>query len=485
MRAFPSRSVAITPAAITRRQGLMLGAAAAIAGLPPSQAATPYAGAVRIRPDAASPQGQTMLEAYAQAVAQMKQAPEGSPLSWRFQHYTHWVSGPGKDAEIQRIFGAPDSPDKMLALAMWSTCRGHFNWSPQLAQFLSWHRMYVLRFEAIVAHVLRMDHFALPYWDYTNADDARRAIPEAFRRPDDPAFASLFVATRKPGVNQGAPIASAAELNLNAMLHGDYDTFNELLDGTPHGTVHVRVGTTANMGAVPTAANDPIFWLHHANIDRIWESWRAAGGTDHPADGPWGEAEFTFAAADGQPAPMRSGEVLDIGALGYGYQDLLQPPGPISPPSEAPPIMTMAQAESPAAPIVLGPEPVTVALSGAEAALGARLESVGDGDERYLVIVSGLRAAVQPGATYGVFLGGDPADIALGEDAPNFAGAFTFFNAPTLEEGQAGQALIDVTDAVRALAETGAAAADVTAVIAPLDPAEGAPQIEGVTLIRR
>ncbi|KAF2464024.1 Di-copper centre-containing protein [Lindgomyces ingoldianus] len=40
-----------------------------------------------------------------------------------------------------------------------------------------------------------------------------------------------------------------------------------------HNLVHARVG--GNMGRVPGAAFDPIFWLHHANIDRLLAIWQA------------------------------------------------------------------------------------------------------------------------------------------------------------------------------------------------------------------
>ncbi|WP_374293736.1 tyrosinase family protein [Streptomyces olivochromogenes] len=39
------------------------------------------------------------------------------------------------------------------------------------------------------------------------------------------------------------------------------------------------------MGSVAGAARDPIFWLHHSNIDRLWSSSPA-----HPSrggSGPW------------------------------------------------------------------------------------------------------------------------------------------------------------------------------------------------------
>lgn len=43
---------------------------------------------------------------------------------------------------------------------------------------------------------------------------------------------------------------------------------------TPHNTLHVTVGGSGgSMSSVSTAAHDPIFWLHHCNIDRYFYNW--------------------------------------------------------------------------------------------------------------------------------------------------------------------------------------------------------------------
>ncbi|KAI0342042.1 Di-copper centre-containing protein [Trametopsis cervina] len=42
-----------------------------------------------------------------------------------------------------------------------------------------------------------------------------------------------------------------------------------------HDTVHVILGDGGHMGNVPVAAFDPIFWYHHANVDRLLALWQA------------------------------------------------------------------------------------------------------------------------------------------------------------------------------------------------------------------
>jgi tyrosinase len=76
----------------------------------------------RVRFDARSARGQAMLRTYAAAVRTMQATPEGNPLSWTFQWYTHFVRGSTtKAAEITRLYPAP-SPQRTLANLNWNTC---------------------------------------------------------------------------------------------------------------------------------------------------------------------------------------------------------------------------------------------------------------------------------------------------------------------------------------------------------------------------
>ena len=62
----------------------------------------------------------------------------------------------------------------------------------------------------------------------------------------------------------------------------DADT-KGLLEGGIHDEIHFAVGGAIGdvggaMSDVPTAAFDPIFWVHHSNIDRLWAEWSCSGG---------------------------------------------------------------------------------------------------------------------------------------------------------------------------------------------------------------
>ncbi|MFX8616600.1 tyrosinase family protein, partial [Acinetobacter baumannii] len=84
----------------------------------------------------------------------------------------------------------------------------------------------------------------------------------------------LYRANRTTLANSGQPIHMNQPTDVmdigEAMAKTHYSTvegvmgFCRAIDSGIHGRIHVLVGTSQNMGAVPYAANDPLFWLHHA-----------------------------------------------------------------------------------------------------------------------------------------------------------------------------------------------------------------------------
>jgi tyrosinase len=53
-----------------------------------------------------------------------------------------------------------------------------------------------------------------------------------------------------------------------------------------HDTIHTDVGGEGHMGDPAVAAFDPIFWLHHCNVDRLLCLWQAAYPTVYVSAGP-------------------------------------------------------------------------------------------------------------------------------------------------------------------------------------------------------
>jgi len=93
-----------------------------------------------------------------------------------------------------------------------------------------------------------------------------------------------------------------------------------------------------------TSPNDPIFFLHHANVDRLWAKWQInhPGDSNYPTTGnsghalndlmwPWDGGASSTNSARAQPfMPLvdatdlrRPRDVLDIEALNYTYDDVV------------------------------------------------------------------------------------------------------------------------------------------------------------------
>jgi tyrosinase len=373
-----------------------------------------------IRYNVSSPQGAAMLNSYAVAVQRMMHAPTTNPASWIFQWYTHSVrSDSSKATEIQNLGGAPTTS---IAQAMWETCQAHHSTDDE-DNFLPWHRLYVLYFERIVRQLSGNTNFALPYWDYTKSQ--HQALPEQFQNATDPVFGALFRPNRRTGVNSGQTITQAAgvpasALNLNDMKEGSYPDFCSQLDGNLHGNVHVFTGNSIGMGTVPWAANDPIFWLHHCNIDRIWAGWNAAGRSN-PTDPTWVSTTFTFSDPSGQQVAPRFSDVLDSSKLPYTYDVLPKPPGRFRGlGKERLVLYRMA-----VGPLPIGPLHLTLekAVAGATPSLPALAA-----DRAVYLEVAGVTAASNPLIGYNVFLNPQRTSEP-GLNDPGYVGTITFFDA--------------------------------------------------------
>jgi hypothetical protein len=456
-----------------------------IAALPLAMGAARAWGAttLRIRYDIASPEGQQMMAIYADAVRQMQALGPDNPMSWLWQWYTHFVNGTTtKSDEINRIFGTTPTPQSSLANETWNTCQSHSGQNSN--NFLPWHRLYIYYFERIVRQVCGNQDFTLPYWNYTSSDPAQRGVlPEQFRMPDDPLYGSLYVATRGSLANSGQPIQkyqAGDPMDItDAMLKTSYSTvdsvqgFCRAVDSGIHGSIHVLTGTSKDMGAVPYAGQDPLFFVHHANIDRMWASWNKNGGknpTLGTTDTAWADRAFVFADANGVRVSRKLSTAFSILSMGYDYDVKIPKPSTTSTTTSS---ATMLAAASPT-----GKRSTRIAKADTEANLGTTTMHVrllpvagtrttnvlgldpNDGRRTYLV-VKDLHTWVQPEVLYHLYL--TPPSGKLGLNREDYVGAINFFDAEFHDHGggMMAEALgenfysFDVTKVLQAIARSG------------------------------
>ena len=238
------------------------------------------------------------LESLRRGVAAMKERQANDPTSWSFQANMHGMLGPRTNPLFMR-------------------CEHGTMW------FLPWHRGYLYFFERILRKASGDDALTLPYWDWT----ASPAVPSAYRDPADMSN-SLFDATRD--MNDGSLLPPSVVMDDLAAAMGQFafsdPGFSSSLEDSPHGQVHVFVG--GNMGSVPTAANDPVFWLHHCNVDRTWDRWLSTSdGRGNPGDSTWMSVAYSYADENGQVVQVRVADIFDSAKLGYRYDDVPSPGG--------------------------------------------------------------------------------------------------------------------------------------------------------------
>jgi tyrosinase len=409
-----------------------------------------------VRYDATSSQGQAMLATYANAVAAMKTLSPSDPRSWTFQWYIHSLPG-DKTTEINRVFGSGSSPQKTLAQASWKTCQPH-NAPGVENYFLPWHRAYVLYFESIVRQISGVAGFTLPYWNYTVTGPQHGVIPPQFRNNTS---SSLYVANRISDVNKGVPIdhgLNPTPINLDSLQYCNYDTFNYQLDRGLHGNVHGLTGTGTNMGSVPYAAGDPVFWAHHCQIDRIWYSWQRAGRVTPPLS-----SNFTFVNANGTSVTVNLSQFLSYTAQPYVYDSYVAVPSCTTNKRLVAQQEEVLAARRQAQPIPLGPGPVEVTLSPRVTTqpLSARVRAL-PGDHHVFLVVRDVSTNVAPNGLYEVFIQ-LPQNASAATRAQYHVGYINFFEASNAEGAHhGGDFRFDITNLVRRLGNSLASSVRVT-----------------------
>lgn len=217
----------------------------------------------------------------------------------------------------------------------------HGNWF-----FLPWHRAYLIYFEAICAELSGDPTFALPYWDWTTANkvpaaffgakepldprrwpDANPSVPGAENPKGNARERVAKAATQMPAAAVGTKTIRRimGEANFGRFA-GRSSTTQQgqegfgALEGQPHNVVHRTVGGHMNSMLSPL---DPIFWLHHCNVDRLWAEWNQT----HPntTEAAWRNFKFQNPFYDGKAKridPEQVSKFETLNGLGYTYDTM-------------------------------------------------------------------------------------------------------------------------------------------------------------------
>lgn len=243
------------------------------------------------------------ITSYITGIQQMKNLdltpplpPPYNPCGWTYQTAIHGTTLAGMNVA-------------------WNTCQHGTNY------FWSWHRMYLYWFERIIRKLSGNASWALPYWDW----QANPGLPSMFQNPPV-GSPTLNVAARVAAMNNGTGTVPNLTPGVNAALAQclyEGATGADALIQSPHNILHVQVGGPFGlMSNILTAAMDPVFFVHHANCDRLWNIWLAQGMRCDPVTDPVWEAQtFTFFDENANQVTMTGCDVLRAAAqLNYTYQ---------------------------------------------------------------------------------------------------------------------------------------------------------------------
>jgi hypothetical protein len=348
-----------------------------------------------------------ILISYRKAIKAMKVLPASNPLSWDYQ---------------AAIYGTALSGSHTA----WNTRQlgNHFFWT--------WHRMYLYWFERIVRRMSGDDTWALPFWDYESS--AQRTLPLAFRDPES----ELYTPERSPGWNAGSasfPVRHV-ESSYGMAIGGTglqgraFFTAGEVIESNPHNNVHVDIGGW--MGSPFTAAQDPVFYVHTANIDRLWNLWIAQGGSmrnDPLFLDAWKNNRYTFFDENGNEVRMSGCDVMRCAEqLSYTYEG--EPPQVNQYcPKPLPALSTEVRllVEGPSA--KLTGEPVSVPID--LAPIRQRLPKLLQSTDSFVALNFQLQAEREPGAVWEIYLGLPP-DAPASGDSPCFLGTASLFSRGVL-----------------------------------------------------
>jgi tyrosinase len=182
-----------------------------------------------------------------------------------------------------------------------------------------------------------------------------------------------------------------------------------------------------------TAAQDPIFWLHHANVDRLWEIWLRQGDRYNPDESQWLSQRFDLYDEDGRRVSMAVADVLDaVGQLGYIYSNLAVVPAEAVP--IRPELIGVAMSNEPP-PELVGASDRAVVLTGSPASTRLRVsaptgpgaESLIPGRRRAYLHIENITGERNPGTAYGVYVNLPNEDLSDEERDQYLVGVVSFF----------------------------------------------------------
>ena len=383
-------------------------------------------------------------------------------------------------------------------------------------EFFPWHRPYLNYFEKICGELIGDPNFAVPYWHWGD-NGGRLPAPFFGGGPLDVVHwndvsnyqsrqwglvdtVSSRYARADFGLRDGPFAGQFSDQSLaNVENASTFDTLSRLTEN-PHGTAHFFTGGSPSLGSAfghfsaGLSPLDPVFWLHHANVDRIWANSAIAIATQKAVVSVSGVAltktyDGMFVDAGGAPASAKLDDAFDLANFDYSYDFLIpellslqqrQTENQIIESQDT--IIEFAKVRdlslTPQVSFLASAEAGDTAIVGAISTISVDAKAIPDALTRFRVAPRRLTLSTEdaltlhPGRIYASFRGVLPLEGAVGNALkvfvscpylseatpttdPHFSDALSFFGCDPSICGEL-DFTIELTDSLRYLLETGA-----------------------------
>ncbi len=141
----------------------------------------------------------------------------------------------------------------------------HFNLpdEPERQIFFAWHRMQMLEVERAMQAI--DPNISIPWWNSSTDQSTTSPVWAAGFMGQ---FNTAWALNRNLGRNGPLPtptVVSTVQSNSDFLVYS-----NDMERGDTHRGAHVWIGGAMS---TPLSPRDPVFYLHHAYIDKLWADW--------------------------------------------------------------------------------------------------------------------------------------------------------------------------------------------------------------------
>ncbi|XP_060964353.1 polyphenol oxidase I, chloroplastic-like [Cannabis sativa] len=402
---------------------------------------------LRIRPAAHTldPDG---IAKYKKALELMRALPEDDPRSFAQQAKIHCAYCNGAYDQV-------GFPSQYIQV--------HNSWL-----FFPFHRWYLYFYEKILGNLINDPTFALPFWNWDHPSgyqmpsifvDPTSSLYDQYRNQSHlpPALIDLDFTVSEVKNPTAAPTdAEQTATNLKVMYRqmvsnaknatlffgkpyrtGDAPNPGQgSIESIPHTPVHIWTGDNRranweDMGNFYSAGRDPLFYSHHANVDRMWNIWKSLPGAKRVdiTDPDFLNTTFVFYDENAQLVRVKVGDSLDSRKLGYVYEDVDLPWLRSKPRATKSKIVKMLKkygvaCAADATPVTQFPITLDKTVTTVVARPKKSRSKLEKEDEEEVLVIQGIDYANNVPVKFDVYINDEDDDAVTGPEKSEFAGSF-------------------------------------------------------------